>query len=172
MTIRIKKEWIGMLLLIIILSILFVINQESDEVVQEIIEQEPSMIKVYISGEVISPGVYEVESEDRLDAVIKLAGGFTDKADKRGVNLARLLKDGEMVVVYEQGDDVVYIGLDIFNYGDTNVIEGVDGIGEVLAKRIIEYRESNGLYTSYEDLLTVEGIGEQKLKMIQSSVDD
>ena len=172
MTIRIKKEWIGMLLLVIILSILFVINQDSEEVVAEIVAQEPMMIKVYISGEVESPGVYEVQSDDRLDKVIQLAGGFTEQADTRGVNLARLLKDGEMIVVYEQGDDVVYIGLDIFNYGDSEVIETVDGIGEVLAKRIIEFRESNGLYTSYEDLLTVEGIGEQKLKMIQSSVDD
>ncbi|MBI9015186.1 MAG: SLBB domain-containing protein [Clostridiales bacterium] len=172
MTIRIKKEWIGMLLLIIILSILFVINQESDEVIEEVIVQEASMIKVYISGEVKIPGVYEVESKDRLDVVIKLAGGFTEKADTRGVNLARLLKDGEMIVVYEQGDDVVYIGLDIFNYGDTTVLESVEGIGEVLAKRIVDYRESNGLYTTYEDLLVVDGIGAQKLKMIQSSVDD
>jgi len=172
MTIRIKKEWIGMLLLVIILSILFVINQDSEQVVAEIVEQEPLMIKVYISGEVESPGVYEVQSDDRLDKVIQLAGGFTEQADTKGVNLARLLKDGEMIVVYEQGDDVVYIGLDIFNYGDSEAMEIIDGIGEVLAKRIIECRESNGLYTSYEDLLTVEGIGEQKLKMIQSSVDD
>jgi competence protein ComEA len=169
---RIKKEWIGMFVLVSILSILFIINLDTGEVVIEVNEEIEETIKVYISGEVISPGVYEVNSEERLDTLLKLAGGFTALANTKSVNLARHLKDGEMIVIYEASDEVVYRGIDILNYGDSEDIVLIDGIGDVLAERIINYREANGLFTSYEDLLNVEGIGEQKLVMIQASVDD
>ncbi|MCD6539141.1 MAG: helix-hairpin-helix domain-containing protein [Candidatus Omnitrophica bacterium] len=43
-------------------------------------------------------------------------------------------------------------------------------IGEVLAKRIISYREKNGPFQSIEDLKKVKGIGEKKLKAIKNSI--
>lgn len=169
---RIKKEWIGMFALLIILSILFVFNLDSPTVIVDVVEESPLMIKVYISGQVKSPGVYDIEEDQRLDKLVELAGGFTELANKTSVNLARKLKDGEMIVIYELKDQVEYYGLDIINYGTSQDIESIDGIGEVLAKRMISYRESNGLFTSYEDLLNVEGIGESKLKMIQDDLGD
>jgi len=44
------------------------------------------------------------------------------------------------------------------------------GIGEITARRIIDYRTEHGNFTSVEDLLLVEGIGEKKLQEIETLV--
>lgn len=46
----------------------------------------------------------------------------------------------------------------------------IEGIGETLAQRILEYRESIGQFTSLKQLLEVPGIGEKTLKRIEPSV--
>ena len=40
------------------------------------------------------------------------------------------------------------------------------GIGEVLARRILEYRDRSGGFQRAEELLNVEGIGAQRLELI------
>lgn len=44
---------------------------------------------------------------------------------------------------------------------------GIDGIGEVLAARIIEYREAQGPFASVDELGNVEGIGDAKLAALR-----
>lgn len=44
------------------------------------------------------------------------------------------------------------------------------GIGEIIARRIVDYRAENGLFLSTEDLLNVEGIGEKKLQEIEALI--
>ena len=44
------------------------------------------------------------------------------------------------------------------------------GIGEVMAERIIAYRTENGLFSSIDGLLEVEGIGEKKLQQIEKLI--
>ena len=48
--------------------------------------------------------------------------------------------------------------------------ENLEGIGPVLAKRIVDYRRLNGPFCSPEDLLNVKGIGEQKLEKIRGQI--
>ncbi len=43
----------------------------------------------------------------------------------------------------------------------------VQGIGQVIAQRIVEFREKNGPYKSVDDLLKVQGIGEKSLAKIR-----
>jgi len=172
---KIKKELIGFGLVLIVFVVLFVVNKEVKVDVEGTpieVSGEISVrsLKVYISGEVNKPGVYELGQDDRLDKLVELAGGFTDQADTAGVNLAKILKDGEMVTIYPLGEEVTYLGIDIFNKGDRDLLESVDGIGQVLAERIIDYREKHGFFSTIEDLLNVEGIGSQKLKTIQAGL--
>ena len=60
-------------------------------------------IKVDISGEVIKPGIYEVGEGDRVEDVIKLAGGLKKEADRASINLALRLKDEQKIVVPIKG---------------------------------------------------------------------
>ncbi|MCH4886683.1 hypothetical protein EZV73_03840 [Acidaminobacter sp. JC074] len=174
---KMKKELIGFCLVLIIFVVLFVVNREvkvdvKGTPIQVSGEISVKTLKVYISGEVLKPGVYELQKDDRLDKLVELAGGFTDNADTTGVNLAKILKDGEMVTIYPLGDQVTYVGIDIFNKGDKDLLESIDGIGQVLAERIIDYREKHGFFSTMEDLLNVDGIGNQKLKTIQAGLMD
>lgn len=56
-------------------------------------------IKVYVTGEVQKPGIYEVAVKTRSLDVIKMAGGFTETADVEKVNLTRILRDGTQIKV-------------------------------------------------------------------------
>lgn len=46
----------------------------------------------------------------------------------------------------------------------------VRGIGPVMAKRIVEYRDKNGMFKSIDDLTQVQGIGGNKLQRIKDQV--
>lgn len=168
MKIILRKEWVGSLIVILVLLGLLLLKPKTEVVTQvELPEIAQETIQVYITGEVNTPGVYAIEEGQRLERAISLAGGFTQSADITGVNLARKLSDGEMVMIYPIGEKTVaYVGVDLFNYGNLEEIVSIDGIGQVIGERIVKYRESHGHFNSFEDLLSVEGIGEGKLKTI------
>ena len=56
-------------------------------------------VKVYVSGAVAKPGLYEIPAGSRATAAIAAAGGMTLEANPDKVNLAKLLKDGMQVNV-------------------------------------------------------------------------
>jgi competence protein ComEA len=130
-------------------------------------------IAVYVVGEVMHPGVYTLPEGSRLQQAVEAAGGFTASADMIAVNLAMKLVDGMKVYVPPRvyrdamkttGEDNALINV---NMASSSELEKIPGIGPVLAKRIIEYREQNGPFTTYEDLLKVQGIGEKTLAKIK-----
>ena len=61
--------------------------------------KENSKITVYVTGEVLNPGLYQVDLNSRASAAIEAAGGMTENADVEGVNIAKILKDGDQVKV-------------------------------------------------------------------------
>ncbi|NOZ92582.1 MAG: ComEA family DNA-binding protein [Dictyoglomi bacterium] len=130
-------------------------------------------IAVYVVGEVINPGVYTLPTGSRLQQAVEAAGGFTASADMIAVNLAMKLVDGMKIyipprryegVVKTSGSED---GLINVNMSSASELEKVPGIGPVLASRIVEYREQYGPFTTYEDLLKVQGIGEKTLAKIK-----
>ena len=56
------------------------------------------------------------------------------------------------------------------NTADEDELKQLDGISDVLAKRIVLHREANGKFSSVDDLIEVEGIGEKKLQSIRNYV--
>lgn len=185
MKIKLRKESIAasalvIILLLILLARYVVMEVSSKEITVQASgisfeNKEKGVLKVHICGEVNIPGVYELSEGDRINDLVILAGGTTELADIRSINLAKILADEDKITIYainSKGDEVKYIGVDIFNYGTKETLLEIDGIGEVLAKRIIDYREKNNSFSSYRDLLLVEGIGEGKLNTIIGTLEN
>jgi competence protein ComEA len=131
----------------------------------------PGRVIVYISGAVKAPDVYELPADARVKDLVLAAGGLAQDADTERINLAERLKDSAHVHVPRQGeaiDDAATAAdtsatasggpLDL-NTASASDLDGLPGIGQSIAERIIEYRTSNGAFTSVEDLQKVKGIG-------------
>lgn len=136
---------------------------------------DAAVIFVHVLGEVNRPGLYELRDGARVIDVIAAAGGFTDAADRSQQNLARLVGDGEQLVVVAVGalpppaaGNVA--GLVNLNTADVATLETLPRIGPALAERIVAWREANGRFSSVEDLLAVSGIGERILDGLRDSV--
>lgn len=138
----------------------------------------PAELYVHVSGAVRDPGLYIVPDGSRLVDAVAAAGGFTKKADRDGVNLARPVADGEQVVVPRKGEKsaapatpggpgAATVNL---NTADQTALESLPGIGPALAQRILQWREDNGRFTSVDDLLAVSGIGDKMLATLRDLV--
>ena len=64
-----------------------------------------------------------------------------------------------------QTDPTTSFPLDI-NTADADQLQSLPGIGPVLAKRIVAYREENGPFAQIQDLMYVEGIGQTRMEQI------
>ncbi len=125
---------------------------------------------VHLTGAVKSPGVYPITAGMRLFEVIALAGGFTLKADRASVNLARTVNDGEQIIVSGSSASPVTDGLIHLNKASASDLDKLPGIGPTLAQRIIDWRAANGGYRSVDDLRKVGGIGEKLFAGIRKLV--
>jgi competence protein ComEA len=133
-------------------------------------------IFVHVLGEVARPGLYELREGDRVVDAVAAAGGMTDAADPAGVNLARLLSDGEQLAVPAVGEvvasapGIVADGRIDLNAADAAALDTLPRIGPAMAQRIIEWRESNGPISSVDDLLAVSGIGTKTVEALRPLV--
>ena len=125
---------------------------------------------VHLTGAVKSPGVYPISIGMRLFEVIALAGGFTSKADRESVNLARTVTDGEQIIVSGSGDRPVSDGLIHLNTAEPADFDKLPGIGPTLSARIVDWRKANGGFKTVDDLRRVGGIGDKLFAGIKSLV--
>ena len=138
---------------------------------------EPEIF-VDVTGAVNNPGVYTLTGRSRVIDAIKAAGDSAPGADLSTINLARMLNDGEQIyvdstVVNSSGQRVskkVPSGPININRATLRQLDALDGIGPVIAGRIIEYRKKNGSFLTVEDLQKVSGIGAAKFAQIKSKV--
>jgi competence protein ComEA len=141
---------------------------------------------VHVVGEVAQPGVVELPSGSRVTDALAAVGGASPSADLAGVNLARVLVDGEQVAVLAVGQAPVAAPdassdsatggggpaaalLDL-NSADEGDLDELPGIGPVLAGRIVEWREQHGRFRSVDELAEVEGIGPALLERLTPTV--
>jgi competence protein ComEA len=141
----------------------------------------PVPLFIHVAGWVQNPGVYELQVGERVIDAIDRAGGPRQGADLNALNLAALLVDAQQVLVPRKapvdsgavgpvtapGSAGQKINLNLAAAAD---LETLPGIGEVLAQRIIEHRESNGPFTTVDELMEVSGIGEARLEDIRDKV--
>ena len=67
---------------------------------------QPSLLTVYVVGDVAHPGVYTLANGARAQAALRAAGGALPSADVIAINQARRLRDGEELVVPREGEPV------------------------------------------------------------------
>lgn len=155
----------------------------------------PAELAVSVTGLVKRPGLVRVPAGSRVADAIAAAGGVTDTADITGLNLAAVLTDGDSVVVggavatgsiagqapatpggtgagtggtgggSEKPDPVVDL-----NTADRAALEELPGVGPVMAGNILSWRETNGGFTSVDQLQEVTGIGPARFAQLQPLV--
>jgi competence protein ComEA len=138
---------------------------------------EPEIF-VDVTGAVNNPGVYTLPGKSRVIDAIKAAGDSAPGADLSTINLARVLNDGEQIyvdstVLNSSGKRVskkTPTGPININRATARQLDALDGIGPVIAARIVEYRKVNGSFLSVDDLQKVSGIGAAKFAQIKSKV--
>lgn len=149
-------------------------------------QTETQKVFVDIKGAVKNEGVYELSSGSRVTDVVKLAGGFTEDADKKSVNLAEKVTDESVIYVARVGENVAPTttnsqangsaqqeeSSDKINLNTATLAElqTISGIGAKRAQDIIDYRDANGGFSSVDDLANVSGIGEKTLEKLKSEV--
>ena len=128
----------------------------------------PAAVVVSVVGRVARPGLVTLPAGARVADAVEAAGGLLPGADQATVNLAAPLADGQQVAVGVPGATVPTDpgagpsgagGPVDLNSAGAAELEGLPGIGPVLAQRIVEQREQHGPFTAVDDLQDVPGIG-------------
>ncbi|MBQ6105965.1 MAG: helix-hairpin-helix domain-containing protein [Lachnospiraceae bacterium] len=123
---------------------------------------------VFVCGQVQEAGIVYLKPGARIDDAIRLAGGFTDEADRTYWNLASYVYDGQRIYVPKTGEIMPYpddvgnaydsLGRLDLNAATVTMLMELPGIGEKRAGDIIKYREKAGRFTSVEQLNEISGI--------------
>ena len=157
-------------------------------------------IYVDVEGAVANPGMYVLSSGARVNDAVEAAGGLKKSASRQSINLAEALEDGSQVYVCTKseaaasgttasassstsstspssstsssssgssGDGSALINI---NTASETELQELSGIGEALSSYIVAYRESNGAFTSIEEITNVSGIGEATYESIKDYI--
>ena len=154
---------------------------------EELFETEDSkaLIYVYVCGQVVSPGVYELAEGNRIFHAIDLAGGALPEGDIGRLNLAALLYDGQKIYVPSYEETETYAASepsDLMNGSNetaarVNINQAtkeelmqLPGIGTSKAEAIVQYRQEHGYFKSVEELMLVPGIKEGTYEQIKDRI--
>lgn len=122
-----------------------------------------SEFKVDISGAVLSPAVYDLPSDARVEDVVKIAGGFSPDANaefiSKSLNLSQKISDGMKIYIPFTGESITSAvsggqvagassGIVNINTGSESELDSLPGVGSVTAQKIITGRP----YSSIDDL--------------------
>lgn len=158
----------------------------TSEPIEDVSSDPPVVEKtifVHVEGAVVSPGLFELSEGSRVYDAIKAAGGFAEDACHDAVNLARILSDGEQIIVpttqTDDGSDATpstaaspgtVAGKVNINTADAATLDTLPGIGASTAAKIVADREANGPFKTIEDLKRVSGIGDKKFTQLEGCI--
>lgn len=141
-------------------------------------------VVVDVAGAVRRPGVYTLPAGSRVGEALARAGGPAAAADTSSLNLARVLADGEQVLVPKPGatgaaaagtSSATRPGGGAGSVVDLNTatldqLEALPGVGPVLAQRILDWRRAHGRFASVDELREVSGVGDRKFAELKPLV--
>jgi competence protein ComEA len=137
---------------------------------------------VDVAGKVRHPGIVTLPVGSRVADALEAAGGARPGVDLTTLNLARVLVDGEQLLVgltpaivpgspgATASADPLAGGLVNINTADQATLETLPGVGPVTAQAILDWRADNGTFTTVDELLEVDGIGEVTLDELRDLV--
>lgn len=148
-----------------------------------------SSVCVFVCGAVEREGVYKLPEGSRVIDAVRAAGGFSEDADRTYVNLAEFVYDTQRVEIptldeaeamrlqgasdQEPAGAAQRRGTDgrvNINHASRQELMELPGIGESKAERIIAYRQAHGDFTSCEEVMNVNGIGEAMYENIKDHI--
>ncbi|WP_040336972.1 ComEA family DNA-binding protein [Candidatus Blastococcus massiliensis] len=129
-------------------------------------------VVVAVVGLVARPGLVTVPPGSRVADAVEAAGGFLPGTDPATVNLAAVVTDGQQIAVGVPGSGAApgaegpvpgggaAAGSPVnLNTATAADLDGLPGIGPVLAQRIVDHRRGQGPFRSVDQLEDVPGIG-------------
>lgn len=143
---------------------------------------EQDLITVDVKGAVKSPGIYDLPVGSRVNDAVQKAGGLTDQADSKSLNLAQKVSDEALVYVPTKGEEASQqsgsgatsstskekkVNL---NKASLEELKQVKGLGGKRAQDIIDHREANGKFKSVDELKKVSGIGAKTIEKLKDYV--
>lgn len=138
--------------------------------------EEPQKIYVHVSGRVAKPGLIQLKAGARTIEALQKAGGALPDANLDSINLAKILKDEDKIIVNSKNSPAGPSTSSVSQEKKINIstanekeLTDIPGVGEKTAQKIIQYREQNPFH-SVEDLKNVPGIGEKKFEQMKDSV--
>ena len=146
---------------------------------EEVVEQD--LITVDVKGAVKLPGIYDLPVGSRINDAVQKAGGLTDNADSKSINLAQRISDEALVYVPTKEEATSQempssasnnkenkkVNL---NKASVEELKQVKGLGAKRAQDIIDHRESNGKFKSVDELKKVSGIGAKTIEKLKEYV--
>jgi competence protein ComEA len=137
----------------------------------------PTTVTVDVAGKVRRPGIAVLDAGARVVDALEAAGGTRPGADLTGLNLARVLVDGEQVVVglpAPTGAAAAAVPsagapsgpLVNLNTATETELDTLPEVGPVTAQSILAWRDEHGGFTAVDELLEVDGIGDATLERI------
>ena len=157
------------------------VKKEEKEEKEEPVEQD--LITVDVKGAVKSPGIYDLPVGSRVNDAVQKAGGLTEQADSKSLNLAQKVSDEALVYVPTKGEEVANQQTNSgapsstskdkkvnLNKASLEELKQVKGLGGKRAQDIIDHRESNGKFKSVDELKKVSGIGAKTIEKLKDYV--
>lgn len=146
---------------------------------EEVVEQD--LITVDVKGAVKSPGIYDLPVGSRINDAVQKAGGLTDNADSKSINLAQRISDEALVYVptkeeatsqeaHSNASNTKENKKVNLNKASLEELKQVKGLGAKRAQDIIDHRESNGKFKSVDELKKVSGIGAKTIEKLKEYV--
>ena len=146
---------------------------------EEVVKQD--LITVDVKGAVKSPGIYDLPVGSRINDAVQKAGGLTDNADSKSINLAQKISDESLVYVPTKGEDTSQATQSNasnskenkkvnLNKASLEELKQVKGLGAKRAQDIIDHRDTNGKFKSVDELKKVSGIGAKTIEKLKDYV--